>query len=202
VATREKEFQEKIRQLGVLVGELDQMSGGNSKVAAREVVQLLMEVHGTGLERIMELVFEVGSKPGMTGDAIISKLGEDPIVGNLLLLYSLHPDDFESRVLKAIENAGTRLRKFDSTVELVSIREGAVQLRLRTSGHSCGSTTKNLKSMVEENLYELAPDLMSLSISVPEDEGAGGFVPLENLMKHPLPAHAAVVQGVDVDGAD
>jgi len=200
VATREKEFQEKIRQLGVLVGELDQMPGGNSKVAAREVVQLLMEVHGTGLERIMELVFEVGSKPGMTGDAIISKLGEDPVVGNLLLLYSLHPDDFESRVLKAIENAGARLRKFDSTVELVSIREGAVQLRLRTPGHSCGS--KNLQSMVEENLYELAPDLMSLSIAVPEDEGAEGFVPLQNLLKHPLPVHAAAVQSVDVDGAD
>ena len=56
----EKEFQEKMRQLGTLVGELDQMPGGGSKVAARELVQLLMEVHGTGLERIMELVFESG----------------------------------------------------------------------------------------------------------------------------------------------
>ena len=201
MATREKEFQEKIRQLGILVGDLDQMPSGNSKTAAREVIQLLMEVHGAGLERIMELVFEAGGKPGTTGEAIISKLGEDPIVGNLLLLYSLHPDDFESRVLKAIENAGARLRKFDSTVELVSIREGAVQLRLRTSSHSCGSTTKNLQSMVEENLYELAPDLISLSIAVPEDD-AGGFVPVENLLKHPLPVHAVAVQSIDVDGAD
>ncbi len=58
----EKEFQEKIRQLGTLVGELDQMPAGGSKVAARELVQLLMEVHGTGLERIMELVFESGGE--------------------------------------------------------------------------------------------------------------------------------------------
>ncbi len=46
---REKEFQEKIRRLGTLVGELDQMPGGGSKVAVRELIQLLMEVHGTGL---------------------------------------------------------------------------------------------------------------------------------------------------------
>ena len=107
----EKEFQEKIRQLGTLVGELDQMPGGGSKVAARELVQLLMEVHGTGLERMMELVFESGA----TGEAIIRKLGQDPIVRHLLLLYSLHPDDLETRVLKALDDAGTRLRKFDST---------------------------------------------------------------------------------------
>jgi hypothetical protein len=41
----EKEFQEKMRRLGTLVGEIDQVPGGGSKVAARELVQLLMEVH-------------------------------------------------------------------------------------------------------------------------------------------------------------
>ena len=58
----EKEFQEKMRKLGTLVGELDQMPGGGSKVATRELVQLLMEVHRTGLERIMELVFDSGKE--------------------------------------------------------------------------------------------------------------------------------------------
>jgi hypothetical protein len=80
--TNEKEFQQKVRQLGTLVGELDQMSGSCSKVAARELVQLLMEVHGTGLERIMELVFASGAE----GEAMIDRLGKDPIVRNLLLL--------------------------------------------------------------------------------------------------------------------
>jgi hypothetical protein len=60
----EKEFQEKMRRLGTLVGELDQVPGGGSKVAARELVQLLMEVHRTGLERIMELVFQSGRESG------------------------------------------------------------------------------------------------------------------------------------------
>ena len=128
----EKEFLQKVRQLGTLVGELDQIPGGGSKVAARELVQLLMEVHGTGLERIMELVFESGAQ----GDAIIGRLGQDPIVRNLLLLYSLHPEDLETRVLKALDTVSSRLRKFDCKVELVSLRDGVVQLQLRTAGHA------------------------------------------------------------------
>src|SRR5260370_25504814 len=83
----EKEFQQKLRQLGTLVGELDQTPGPGSKGAAGELVQLLMEVHRTGLERIMELVFE----SGVEVEAIIRSLGNDPNVPHLLLLYSPPP---------------------------------------------------------------------------------------------------------------
>ncbi len=99
----EREFQQKIRRLGTLAGEFDQMPGGGSKGAARELVQLLMEVHGTGLERIMELVYESGAE----GEAMIGRLGQDPIVRNLLLLYSLHPEDLETRLLKALDAVGS-----------------------------------------------------------------------------------------------
>jgi hypothetical protein len=176
----EKEFQEKMRRLGTLVGEIDQVPGGGSKVAARELVQLLMEVHRSGLERIMELVFEAGNE----GGAIVDRLGQDPIVRNLLLLYSLHPDDLETRVARALDVARARLRKFDTRVELVSLHEGAVQLRLQTSGHTRGSTIKELRSTVEGAIYDLAPDLLSLTILAPEEESSSGFVPLQSLLQH------------------
>jgi hypothetical protein len=191
----EKEFQEKMRQLGTLVGELDQVPGGGSKVAARELVQLLMEVHRTGLERIMELVYQSGGE----GGAIIDSFGQDPIVRNLLLLYSLHPDDLETRVVRALDTVRARLRKFDSRVELVSLHEGAVQLRLHTSGHARGSTIKDLRSIVEGGIYDLAPDLTSLTILAPEEESSSGFVPLQNLLMSHAPA---AVHGAAVDGAD
>src|SRR5271169_1778977 len=127
----EKEFQEKIRQLGTLVGELDQMPDGALKVAARELVQLLMEVHGSGLERMMELAFEAGSP----GEALIARFGQDTFVRNLLLLYSLHPDDLETRVLKALESVRPRLRKLDGEADLISVHDGALQIQLRISGH-------------------------------------------------------------------
>jgi hypothetical protein len=194
----EKEFQQKIRQLGTMVGELDQMAGNGSKVAAREIVQLLMEVHGTGLERIMDLVFESGAE----GEATIDKLGQDPIVRNLLLLYSLHPEDLETRVLKALDMVRSRLRKFDSKVELISIREGAVQLQIHASGQAHGSAAKNLRAIVEEGIYDLAPDLGSLTILGLEDESVSGFVPLESLMKHPAPVQVLTAPGLEVDSAN
>lgn len=194
----EKEFQQKVRQLGTLVGELDQMPGSGSKVAVRELVQLLMEVHGTGLERIMELVFESGAE----GEAMINRLGQDPIVRNLLLLYSLHPDDLETRVSKALETVCSRLRKFDSKVELVSIHEGAIQLQLHSSSRAQGSAAKNLRSIVEESIYDLAPDLTSLTILGLEDESVSGFVPLESLLKHPAHVHVLAGSGVEADGAN
>jgi hypothetical protein len=188
----EKEFQEKMRRLGALVGELDQGPGGGSKVAARELIQLLMEVHRAGLERIMELVSESGTEPGAV---IIDRLGQDPIVRNLLLLYSLHPDDLETRVVRALNGIRPRLRKFDSRVELVSIHEGAVQLRLHTSGHPHGSTIKDLRAIVEGAIYDLAPDLMSLTILAPEERSSSGFVPLQSLLN-------MVVHSAGVDSAD
>ena len=191
----EKEFQEKMRKLGTLVGELDQMPGGGSKVATRELVQLLMEVHRTGLERMMEVVFQAGT--GASSAAIIDRLGQDPIVRNLLLLYSLHPDDLETRVLRALDVARARLRKLDGRVDLVSFHEGAVQLRLHTSGHSRGSTIKDLRAIVEGAIYDLAPDVTSLTILAPEEESSSGFVPLQSLLKHTMAVHGAGVDGAD-----
>jgi hypothetical protein len=193
----EKEFQEKMRRLGTLVGEIDQVPGGGSKVAARELVQLLMEVHRSGLERIMELVFQTGSESGSSGAAIIDRLGQDPIVRNLLLLYSLHPDDLETRVLRALDLARARLRKFDSRVDLISLHEGAVQLRLHTLGHARGSTIKDLRSIVEGAIYDLAPDLLSLTILAPEEESSSGFVPLQSLLQHSSALHSARADGAD-----
>jgi hypothetical protein len=65
--------EEKMRRLGALVDELDQGPGGGSKVAARELVQLLMEVYRAGLERIMELVIESGRHPGAPSGEIIDR---------------------------------------------------------------------------------------------------------------------------------
>jgi hypothetical protein len=195
---QEKEFQEKIAKLGSLVGNLERESDSNSTPAARELVQLLMEVHGAGIERIMELVFESGAH----GEEIIGRFGQDPIIRSLLLLYSLHPDNLETRILTAVDNVRARLCKSDAEVEVLSIHDGVVQLQLRTSGHACSSTTKNLQAIVEESIYELAPDLASLLILAPTEEPASGFIPLERLLKHPIAVPAPAVHGAEVEGAD
>jgi Fe-S cluster biogenesis protein NfuA len=191
-------FKEKMQKLGILVGELESAPGDRSNEPARELVKLLMEVHGTAIERLLEIVFDSGP----ASEVILAKAGDDAIVRQLLLLYSLHPEDLETRVLKALDSAAPRLRKHNSEVEVISIHEGAIQLKFHISGHACGSTSKTVKSLLEECVYDVAPDLISLQIFGPDDEPSSGFVSLDSLLKHPLPAHDLVEQGAEVVGAD
>jgi hypothetical protein len=148
---------------------------------------------------MMEIVFEAHS----TGPQTIDKLGNDPIVRSLLLLYSLHPEDLETRVQKSLEALRPRLRMLNYGVELLSLEEGTVRLGVESSGHACGSTTENVRSMVEEGVYEYAPDVTSLAILGLEDKPSSGFVALESLagprIAHTSPpaAHVVAVGGAD-----
>jgi hypothetical protein len=194
------EFQEQVRQLGQLITQFDQMPESPQKTACKQLVQLLMGVHGAGLDRMMEIVFENET----TGPAIIDKLGQDSITSSLLLLYSLHPDDLETRVNKAIERMRTRLRKVSYGVDLTCVNEEAVEVRVTStsSGHSCGSTAKDVRAIVEEGIYELAPDVTSLEIRGLEEPVNAGFVALESLMGHSLLSANHNSHALQTDGAD
>ena len=178
------EFQEQVQQLGQLISQFDQMPETPQKTACKQLVQLLMDVHGAGLDRIMEIIFENEA----AGPAIIDKLGQDSITSSLLLLYSLHPDDLETRVNKAVERMRPRLRKVSYSVDLTCVNEGAVEVRVTStsSGHSCGSTAKDVRAIVEDGIYEFAPDVTFLEIRGLEEPANAGFVALESLMGHNL----------------
>jgi hypothetical protein len=193
------EFQQRVQQLGKLVAELERMPDSALKVAAGELVHLLMEVHGTGIERMMEIIFD--SQAG--GPDTIDKFGADPIVRSLLLLYSLHPENLETRVQKSLDVLRPRLRKLNYGVEFISVEDGAVHLRVVSSGHACGSTTENVRSMVEEGVYEYAPDVTSLVIAGLEEPPSSGFVTLESLVGPRLAnASALASHSLAVGGAD
>jgi len=170
-------FHEQVRKLGELIAQFDRMPDSPQKSAGKELVQLLMDVHGQGLERILELVFESRE----SGSALIDRLGKDDIAGGLLLLYSLHPDAFETRVQTAIERIRPRLRKLSCAIDLLSIENAVVRVQLTKGGHSCGSSTRELQAIVEGGIYELAPDVALLEILGLEEPASTGFVALETL---------------------
>jgi Fe-S cluster biogenesis protein NfuA len=192
------EFQEQVRQLGKLIAQFDELPDGATKTAARDLVRLLMDVHGRGLERVMEIVFDSGD----SGQKIIDRLGQDSIVGNLLLLYSLHPDGLEARIQSALDRMRPRLRKLACTIELENVQEGAVQVRLATSGHSCGSSTKDLRLIVEDGMFEFAPDVTSLEILGLEEPTPAGFVTLESLLGHQFVGADSSLRVLEREGGD
>jgi Fe-S cluster biogenesis protein NfuA len=139
------------------------------------LIQLLLDLHAVGLERVLEIV----ANNGDSGQRIIDDLGRDPLVSSLLVLYNLHPLDLESRVAQAVERVQAKVRKGGGELELLGNTNGVVRLHLQVTGHACGSTGKTLRTMVEDALYEAAPDVSHLLIEGLEEQyGSSGFVPL------------------------
>ena len=174
----DKDFQVKVQRIGELVGELENITDPEARASAKAMVQLLLDLHGAGLERAMEIV----AKNDEPGQRIIADLGGDPLVSSLLVLYGLHPLDLESRVVRALEKVQPQVRKGGGELALLGIDGGVVRLHLQLTGHGCASTGKTLKKLVEDALYEAAPDMNRLLIEgLEEPTGSSGFVPLVKL---------------------
>ena len=176
----DKDFRYRMEQIGDLVQKIEGIADPAVRAAAKELVARLMELHGTGLEKMLEITFQAGEP----ARAIIDEFGRDPLVSSLLILYGLHPETLETRVTKALERIRPRLRKQGSEIELVSVEEGVVRIRMEADLPTCGSTAKTLRSTLEEAICEAAPDITSLVIDGPEAKVASGFVALEKLMGH------------------
>ncbi len=173
----DKEFQQRVQRIGELVGELENIPDAEARAGAKALIQLVLDLHAAGLERVMEIVAN-----GEQGQHTIDNLGGDRLVSSLLVLYGLHPLDLESRVARAVEKVSPQVRKGGGELNLLGAEGGIVRLRLEIIGHACGSTGKTLKTMVEDALYEAAPDMNSLVIEgLEEQAGSSGFVPLGKL---------------------
>lgn len=174
----DKDFRERVQQMATLAADLNNIADEKIRASAKELVHLLMELHGAGLERILETVFAAGEP----GAAMIDKLANEPLVSSLLVLHGLHPDDFETRVTRAIEALRPGLRKQDVEIELLQVSEAMVRVRVTPSAHACGSTTNTLRTSVEEAIYEAAPEVGSLVVEGLEGKAASGFVALDTLL--------------------
>lgn len=176
--SEEKEFQQRVQRIAALVREIEEIADPAVRSSTTQLVQLVMEFHGTGLDRALEIL----ARQGDTGMEMIQQLGRDPIVSSLLVLYGLHPDDLETRVAKAVERLEGKLRRDGALIQLLGIKNGAVRIRVTAGEHACGSTSKTLQAAVEDAIYEAAPDISSLSVEGLDGKLASGFVSVENLL--------------------
>ena len=138
-------FQQRIGKIESLIGDIEGISDDTVRENVRELVQALLDLHGAGLERMMDIVFE----SGQAGPAIIEQFGRDPLAGSLLLLHDLHPLNLEERVLQALVKVRPFLGSHGGNVELLSVsEEGVVRLRLEGSCHGCPSSQITLKHTI------------------------------------------------------
>jgi hypothetical protein len=198
IVADEKDFQQCVQKIGERVHELESIADPAMRASAKELVQLLMEMHGSALERMLEIVFE--SSDG--GSRVIDELGHDPMVSSLLVLYGLHPEGLQARVERKLGEIRSPLFKMGAEVKTATVIGSEVRLQVSIEGHSCGSTARNVKTMIEEAMYLAAPDLTSLVLEGLEEPSASGFVAMETLAGTPAgislaPAGSRSSEGMD-----
>jgi Fe-S cluster biogenesis protein NfuA len=173
-----RDFREDIQRIGGLVQEIEAIADPAVRAATQGLVQSLMDLHGAALEKALDVVASAG-EPGM---GIIERLGRDALVSSVLILYGLHPEDIETRVMKAVDRVRPQLRKQGCEVEVLGMSGGAIRLRVEAGSHTCGSTAKLAQATLEGAIYDAAPDLTSLVIEGLEEKPASGFVALDKLL--------------------
>ena len=123
-----------------------------------------MDLHGAGLEKILEVIFQSET----AGAQIIDNLGRDPLVSSLLILYGIHPEELQTGVERKLRQIQSKLHKMGVEATLISAEDGDIRVHISVEGHACGSTGQTAQGIVEEAVYEAAPDM-----KVAQDRGPG-----------------------------
>jgi len=163
-----------LRKIETLVERMNGIADAKLRADATELVRAVMEFHGAGIDRMMEIASESGAQ----GWNLIDAFARDDLVAHMLMLHGLHPADLQTRVTEALNKVRPYLHSHGGNVELIDIADGVVRLRLIGSCHGCPSSTVTLKTAIETAIFEAAPDVTSV-----ECEGSAELV---NITKEQL----------------
>jgi hypothetical protein len=132
--------QASLRRLEALIAALDALPDPAAREPARELLELVLDLHGLALAKIVAGVAAGGDH------GLLARLTEDPHIGAMLLLHGAHPEEPETRVRRALESTAPGL---------ISVRLIGGSLRLLLSGAGAPA----LRQEIEDAIIDAAPDL-------------------------------------------
>ncbi len=179
----DKEFQERVRKIETLIQDIDRINDPAARTHATSLVQALLDLHGTGLERMLETIYD----KGVQGALLIEDFGRDELISALLLLHGLHPFTLQERVMHALEKVRPYMKTHGGNVELVSVTDdNVVRLKLAGSCNGCASSRVTLKYAVEDAIYTAAPDVAGIETEGVVDAPvarSGGLIQVSDLIE-------------------
>jgi Fe-S cluster biogenesis protein NfuA/nitrite reductase/ring-hydroxylating ferredoxin subunit len=168
--------------------EIGALGDENVRHRVEDLVSTLVEFYGSALERVMELAHERGD-PGL-----IAALGDDPLVGSVLVVHDLHPLSTEQRVRVALDKVRPYLGSHAGDVDLIGVADDVVRLRLAGSCDGCPSSAVTVKLAIEKAIQDVAPEITDIQVEGVVDEpvrelGPGGrpLLPLTSVDAPPPP---------------
>ena len=145
-----------------LLLEASAAAGPVARERAEELVRLVVELYGAGLERVLDLAYDAGK----LDDALLAALAADELVSSLLLVHGLHPYGVLERVEKALESVRPYLGSHGGDVRLVNVTdEGVVTLQLLGSCDGCASSAVTLELAVEDAIRAAAPEVLAIEVT-------------------------------------
>jgi len=172
-----------LRAAGERIDALLTASASGGVVArerAEELVRLVTDLYGAGLERFMEILFETGR----LDDDLLDLLAQDDLIASLLLVHGLHPHGIETRVEQALESVRPYLGSHGGDVELLEVtEEGTARLRLLGSCDGCPSSSVTLKLAVEGAIEAAAPEIVVIEVedAAPAEDAGGALISVDSL---------------------
>ncbi|MFF3448112.1 NifU family protein [Streptomyces sp. NPDC002667] len=156
--------QETGERMGALLDELAQRAGPEARDVADELVRCLMEFYGEGLARAVRLL-----RSAPAGADPLAVLTADELVGDLLILHDLHPEDTATRVGRALDKVRPYLGSHAGDVEVAGLDLEAdggptLRLRLRGSCDGCPSSTQTVRWTIEEAVARIAPEVAHIEV--------------------------------------
>jgi len=148
-----------LRRLAALVEAVDGIRDATAREAARELLELTLDLHGLALARIVSIL--ASSKDGT---ALTECLVSDANVKAIMLLHGLHPEEPETRLRKALAATRPHWGVRGVRVELIHVGASAALVRVHRSESSGAASDSDLRREIEEALVEAAPDLDDIII--------------------------------------
>jgi Fe-S cluster biogenesis protein NfuA len=149
------------RRIEELIAALETLDDPNAREPAKELLQVVLDLHTNGLSRLMEIV--AGS--GALDEALIEALERDPQVSALLLLHGLHPQDLPTRVARAVEKMRPLLGAHGIQIELIDAAEEAVCVQVSGRLQGKHNSVGELQQEIERSIFEAAPEAMRVEIA-------------------------------------
>ncbi|HEX4908179.1 MAG TPA: NifU family protein [Actinomycetes bacterium] len=167
-----------------LLGQIRSTGDPGTADIAEEVVRLVVELYGAGLERTVELA----------GPDALERFVGDELVASLLVLHDLHPKDTRTRVVEALDQVRPYLGSHAGGVELLGVdpEAGVVRLRLEGSCDGCPSSTQTVKLAIERAIEQAAPEVTAVEVENLTVEKEPQLLQIQ-----PLRREWEVVEGLD-----
>ncbi len=156
-----------------LLLEASAAAGPVARERAEELVRLVVELYGAGLERVMELAYDNGA----LSDQLLEAMAGDQLVSSLLLVHGLHPYGVEDRVERALDEVRPYLGSHGGDVRLLDVTdEGVVRLEMLGSCDGCGSSAATLEDAVDGAIRSAAPEIVAIELATSDAPKSGGTV--------------------------